>query len=64
MQYQLSEEFQNIQAGIGSRAVLTGADVPAGAEELSEDRLVVIQAEELSAQKDELLAKFSEAMGV
>lgn len=64
VQYQMSEEFQNIQAGIGSRAVLSGADVPEGAEELSEDRLVVIQAADLSAQKDDLLAKFSEAMGV
>lgn len=64
VQYQMSEEFQNIQAGIGSRAVLTDADVPEGAEELSEDRLVVIQADELSAQKEELLAVFSEAMGV
>ena len=44
--------------------MLSGADVPEDAEELAEDRLVVIQAEELSAQKDELLAKFAEAMGV
>lgn len=59
-QFQLSAEFQALQAGIGSRSVLKDAATPTGAAALSEDRLVVIKPDELAANKDALLAAFDE----
>lgn len=57
-QFQMSEEFQEAQTGIGSRSVLQEAGSPEGAEPIDEDRLVVIGPEELSEQKDDLLSDF------
>jgi iron(III) transport system substrate-binding protein len=59
-QFQLSAEFQALQAGIGSRSVLKDVAAPTGAATLAEDRLVVIKPEELAANKDALLATFDE----
>lgn len=63
VQFQLSDEFQATQAGIGSRSVLAGAPVPDGAADIAEDRLVVIDSADLSTQKDALLELFDKSFG-
>ncbi|PWV84863.1 iron(III) transport system substrate-binding protein [Prauserella marina] len=63
VRFQLSEEFQAAQVEAGSRAVLSGLPEPEEAEELTEDRLVVVDARELSERKDELVQAFSSAVG-
>jgi len=63
VQFQLSEEFQAAQAGIGSRSVLTGAPDPEGSVHIAADRLVVIDPADLSTRKDALLKAFASTVG-
>jgi iron(III) transport system substrate-binding protein len=63
VQFQLSEEFQAAQSGIGSRSVLIGASVPDGAVDIAEDRLVIVDPADLSARKDALLQSFGSTVG-
>lgn len=63
LQYQLSEEFQRAQVELGSRSVLRDLPAPEGAVQLTEDRLVVIDPEQLEKQQEQLVAEFANTMG-
>lgn len=63
VRYQLSEELQRDQAGQGSRSVLGTVAPPQGAEQLAADRLVMIPADQVKAQKAELVRTFKANVG-
>lgn len=62
VQYSLSEEFQEAQRELGSRSTLESVGVPEGMEELEQERMLVLDQDDLTARKDELIAGFEEAI--
>lgn len=61
VQFAMSEEYQKAQTEIGSRATLTGIAAPKTAEELTDDRVVVLDEETLAKNRDQVLADFKES---
>lgn len=63
VQYQLSEEFQAIQAEHGTRSVLEAAKAPEGLEQIEIERLKVMKPETMVESRDSIVEMFSSSIG-
>lgn len=59
-QFQVSDEFQQMLGGIGTRSVLENAPVPSGLPTIDPKRLVVVGPDELVAAREKTIASFTE----
>jgi iron(III) transport system substrate-binding protein len=63
MQFQLSEEFQQLQVDAGYRSTLEGLPAPAGTENIAPDRMVIADAQQLLNDRDSLISTFRQQIG-
>lgn len=62
VQFAMSPEFQSAQTEIGSRSTLKDVPAPATAEEISQDRVVVMEHDKLANDRDTIIEGFEEAV--
>lgn len=63
MEFQLSEEFQQLQVEAGYRSSLAGLPAPEGTQDLEPDRLVVADEEDLLTDRESLISSFRQQVG-